>query len=57
MVSHPLRRRIIMALMLLGNTGLVLGASLMVLFLAGEGGGLSERWQQVGLLLGGLRAE
>lgn len=55
-VNHPLRRRIIMALMLLGNTGLVLGASLMVLFLAGEGGGLSERWQQVGLLLAGLLA-
>ncbi len=55
-VSHPLRRRIIMALMLLGNTGLVLGASLMVLFLGGERGGLPDRWQQVGLLLSGLLA-
>lgn len=55
-VNHPVRRRIIMVLMLLGNTGLVLGASLMVILLAGGGDGLAQRWQQVALLLGGLFA-
>jgi hypothetical protein len=56
-VNHPVRRRIIMTLMLLGNTGLVLGASLMVVLLAGsDGGGLGQRWQQLLLLLGGLLA-
>lgn len=55
-VNHPVRRRIIMALMLMGNTGLVLGASLMVILLAGDGHGLAQRWQQVTLLLGGLLA-
>lgn len=52
-VNHPVRRRIIMSLMLIGNTGLVLGASLMVILLGG-GNGLPDRWQQVALLLGGL---
>lgn len=55
-VNHPVRRRIIMSLMLIGNTGLVLGASLMVVLLAGEGEGLRSRWQQLALLVGGLLA-
>lgn len=56
-VNHPVRRRIIMWLMLLGNTGLVLGASLMVILLSGgEDAGIAKRWQQVALLLGGLLA-
>lgn len=59
-VSHPLRRRIIMALMLIGNTGLVLGASLVILLLSrgGVGGGsdTGTRAQQFGLLIGGLLA-
>lgn len=38
-VNHPVRRRVIMWLMLVGNTGLVLGASLMVLLLTGGDGG------------------
>jgi hypothetical protein len=54
-VTHPLRRRIIMALMLIGNTGLVLGASLMVVLLLGNGEhGITARWQELLLLLGGL---
>ncbi len=55
-VNHPVRRRVIMWLMLLGNTGLVLGASLMVLLLSGGEGGLASRWQPLVLLLGGLVA-
>lgn len=56
-VNHPLRRRVIMALMLIGNTGLVLAASLMVVLLAGgEESGLTTRWQPMALLLAGLLA-
>jgi len=54
-VNHPVRRRIIMSLMLVGNTGLVLAASLMVVLLAGgDDGGLEARWRAMLLLLGGL---
>jgi len=54
-VNHPVRRRVIMSLMLIGNTGLVLGASLMVaLFLGGREEGLATRWQELLMLLGGL---
>ncbi len=54
-VNHPVRRRIIMALMLIGNTGLVLAASLMVVLLAGGGErGLTGRGLQLCLLLAGL---
>jgi hypothetical protein len=54
-VNHPVRRRIIMSLMLIGNTGLVLAASLMVVLLAGgEERDLSQRTTQVAFLLGGL---
>lgn len=56
-VDHPLRRRVIMSLMLIGNTGLVLGASLMVaLFLGGKQERLSARWLEMLLLLGGMLA-
>jgi len=55
-VSHPVRRRIILALMLIGNTGLVLGASLMVMLLAGGQGPWLQRWEQIALLVGGLAA-
>jgi hypothetical protein len=54
-VDHPLRRRIIMWLMLMGNTGLVLAASLMVVFIAGSSEtGFSTRAIQLGLFLTGL---
>jgi hypothetical protein len=54
-VNHPVRRRIIMSLMLIGNTGLVLAASLMVVLLAGgDEGGLTGRGTQLALLLAGL---
>lgn len=55
-VNHPVRRRIILALMLLGNSGLVLGASLMVILLAGGDGGLATRWEAIAALLAGLAA-
>lgn len=56
-VNHPVRRRVIMTLMLVGNTGLVLVASLMVVLLAGgEESGLAARWQPMALLLAGLVA-
>jgi len=55
-VSHPLRRRIIMALMLIGNTGLVLAASLVILMLSRGGEDVGARGQQFGLLIGGLLA-
>ncbi|HKJ23229.1 MAG TPA: TrkA C-terminal domain-containing protein [Myxococcota bacterium] len=55
-VSHPLRRRIIMALMLIGNTGLVLGASLVILLMSRSGGDMVSRTEQFGLLVGGLLA-
>lgn len=53
-VSHPVRRRIIMALMLIGNTGLVLVASLLIVLLAGGEGGLKDRGVQIGYGLAGL---
>lgn len=54
--SHPVRRRIIMSLMLIGNTGLVLGASLVILLLSRGESDLSDRLPAFGLLLGGLVA-
>lgn len=53
-VNHPVRRRIIMSLMLIGNTGLVLVASLLIVLLAGGEGGLSERSVEIGAALAGL---
>ena len=53
-VNHPVRRRIIMVLMLIGNTGLVLVASLLIVLLTGGEGGLKDRGLQIGYGLGGL---
>jgi hypothetical protein len=54
--AHPVRRRIIMALMLIGNTGLVLGASLVILLLSRGENDVAARSQQFALLIGGLVA-
>jgi len=54
--GHPVRRRIIMSLMLIGNTGLVLGASLVILLLSRGDNDVSARAPQFALLLGGLTA-
>lgn len=54
-VSHPVRRRIILWLMLIGNTGLVLAASLLVvLFADGDGEPVLSQWQQITLLAVGI---
>ncbi len=54
-VAHPVRRRIILWLMLIGNTGLVLVASLMVVLFAGDGDApMLSQWQQIALLAAGL---
>lgn len=51
-VSHPLRRRVIMALMLLGNIGLVASAGSLILgFSRGSTG---TAWTEVAELVGGL---
>lgn len=50
-VTHPVRRRIIMVLMMLGNAGLVtVGASLMLSFLGRDGSG----WLAAGILVAGV---
>jgi hypothetical protein len=54
--THPVRRRIVLALMLIGNTGLVLGASFVILLLSRGEDDVGARSQQFGLLLGGLLA-
>jgi K+/H+ antiporter YhaU regulatory subunit KhtT len=52
-VNHPVRRRIIMVLMMLGNAGLVtVAASLMLSFLGQDGKG----WLAVGALFAGVAA-
>lgn len=54
-VNHPVRRRIIMSLMLIGNTGLVLVASLLIVLLAGdEQIEARDRAMQIAYALGGL---
>lgn len=54
-LDHPLRRRIVMTLMLLGNAGLVAGVgSLMIGFTRGRGG--SDEWVKLGELVAGLLA-
>ena len=54
-VNHPLRRRIVMALMLLGNAGIVASVgSLMIGFTRSSGG--SAEWIKLGELVGGLVA-
>lgn len=52
-VGHPVRRRIVMTLMLLSNAGLVtILASLLLSFAGAEGS--TEAWHRIALLVGGL---
>ncbi len=52
-VNHPVRRRIVLVLMLLGNAGLVtIVASLLLSFTAANDP--NDTWQRMALLLGGL---
>lgn len=44
-VNHPVRRKVIMYLMLLGNAGIVASASSLILGF--RGGGVGRQWQQV----------
>ncbi|HET9076070.1 MAG TPA: TrkA C-terminal domain-containing protein [Acidimicrobiales bacterium] len=44
-VDHPLRRRVIMNLMLLGNAGIVASASSLILGF--RGGGVGRQWEQI----------
>jgi hypothetical protein len=54
-LSHPLRRRVVMTLMLLGNAGIVASVgSLMIGFTRGRGG--DAQWIKLGELAGGLIA-
>lgn len=53
-VDHPLRRRVIMSLMLLGNAGIVAAAS--TLILGFRGGASGAEWTRVLLLIAGLLA-
>ncbi len=55
-VAHPVRRRIVMLLMLMGNVGLVtvLGSGIVSFMSVAERGSVSSLLMQIGLLLGGL---
>jgi K+/H+ antiporter YhaU regulatory subunit KhtT len=54
-VNHPVRRRIVLILMLLGNAGLVtIVASLLLSFTGADDS--TQAWHRIGLLLGGLAA-
>ena len=54
-VNHPVRRRVVLILMLLGNAGLVtIVASLLISF--SEADDASQAWHRILLLLGGLAA-
>lgn len=54
-VNHPVRRRVVLTLMLLGNAGLVtILASLLISFARADES--TEAWQRLGLLFGGLLA-
>lgn len=53
-VDHPLRRRVIMALMLLGNAGIVAAASSTIIGF--RGGGFGHQYWRVLELVGGLLA-
>ena len=51
-VNHPVRRRVVMALMLIGSAGIVTAvASLMLSFAGAEG---RQSWTRLALILGGL---
>jgi hypothetical protein len=52
-VGHPVRRRIILLLMLLGNAGIVTAVSALILGFVGQKGDTSV-WLKVGLLTGGI---
>lgn len=53
-VNHPVRRRVVLILMLLGNAGLVtIVASLLISFSGADAG---QAWNRLGLLVGGLLA-
>lgn len=54
-VNHPVRRRIVLTLMLLGNAGLVTILASLLLSFAGADNS-TQAWQRVGLLFGGLIA-
>lgn len=55
-VQHPVRRRIIMLLMLLGNAGIVTAVSSLILTFAGDGGEglLNSAWMRIAVLAAGL---
>lgn len=53
LVNHPVRRRIVAILMLVGNAGLVTIAASLILSFAGDSGGASTLWR-LGLLIAGL---
>jgi hypothetical protein len=52
-VSHPVRRRIILLLMLVGNAGIITAVSALILGFVGHQGEAS-RWVKVGCLAGGV---
>lgn len=53
-VAHPVRRRIVMLLMLLGNAGIVSTASSLVLTFVGQEGGPATWLPRMLLILGGI---
>lgn len=53
-VNHPLRRKVIMQLMLLGNAGIVASAGSLILGF--RGGNVGRQWEQVLELVAGLLA-
>jgi len=54
-VNHPVRRRIVLTLMLLGNAGIVTAVSSLILAFVGDGeGGGVALWIKILLLVGGL---
>jgi len=53
-VNHPVRRRIVLTLMLLGNAGLVTAVSSLILAFVAEGDQGLPLTYKVGLLIGGL---
>jgi hypothetical protein len=54
-VGHPVRRRIILLLMLLGNAGIVTAASALILGFVGQGG-TTPLWVKLAFLLAGISA-
>lgn len=55
-VSHPVRRRIVMVLMLLGNAGIVTGVSSLILSFVNIPESSIGAWGRLGILAGGLLA-